>query len=136
MIKCRKCGESEDIMNVKELFAKVNTAELAKELEWYCKADIVEDMLSEFESTQPHISDRVLISSDTIRNTRLEACAPVELVRWEDILGTEISEKCFEDCTEIELATSLFTEMTEHGFDSQGRSEEIARILEGGSLVI
>ena len=65
-------------MNVKELFAKVNTAELAKELEWYCKADIVEDMLSEFESTQPHISDRVLISSDTIRNTRLEACALVE----------------------------------------------------------
>lgn len=123
-------------MNIRELFEKVNTAELAKELEWYCKADIVEDMLNEFEGIEPHISDRVLISSDTIRNTRLEICAPVELARWEDILGTEISETNFEDCTEIELAAALFTEMTEHGFDSQQRSEAIANNLEGGSLVI
>ena len=123
-------------MNVQELFAKVNREELAKELEGYCNAELLEDMLDEFKDTEPFISDRVLTDPETVTNTKLGFTAPVYLADRSDILGTEICEKCFETNTETELAASIFKDMTYYGFDKSEHDEEISKELDGASLAI
>ena len=135
--ECRLCGEREDIMNVQELFAKIDRDELSKKLGSFYPDDLVESVFDEFEDLHPYISeDRLLTDEQTITNTRLGFNGAVIFAEWSDVLGAEIGEKCFEKFTELELAAELFQLMTEFGFDDDEHTDEVTKQLDGGSLAI